>query len=314
MNRLEGKVILVTGANGFVGRHLVAKLSKITNIKLFVLSRQEQVSTQENIVWLKGSLEELTPQYWRDVKVNHIDFVFHLGAFTPKTSAESNQIDSITSDNILGTHVMLQGLPQGLVKIIYSSTLDVYAQPENDEVLTEESKVLPNTLYGASKLFCESLVSTWAKERGCNYSILRYGHIYGPGEDKYGKIIPVVIRNLLANQPPIVHGDGSALRDYFYVDDAVEATIRGALVDGNVGPVNIVRGESVALKEVVLILIRLVGNNTYINLIPDKPNGISLRFDNAKMTELLGNWPMTNLEVGLAAEVEAFRRMTNERQ
>lgn len=312
MNKLEGKVILVTGANGFIGTHLVARLSKIADVKLLLLSRQTKQSSQENVIWLKGELGELTPEYWRSLGIGHIDYVFHLGAFTPKISADANRIDSVVDDNISGTRALLQGLPGRPDKFIFSSTIDIYTQPDNGEVSTEGSRVGTTTLYGVSKLFCESLVAAWAKEHGCNYSILRYGHIYGPGEDQYGKLIPVVIRNLLADQVPVVHGDGSTLRDYLYVGDAVEATIRAALVEGDIGPVNIVRGESVMLKEIVQLLIRLIGNNKEIYFLSGKSNGNSLRFDNSLMTKSLGNWQMISLEEGLAAEVEAFRRIENE--
>ena len=311
MSQLEDKVILVTGAHGFIGAHLAARLARIAGVKLLLLSRQDRQSTQQNMVWLKGELGQLSPEYWRAQNISQIDYVFHLGAFIPKISAEANRIDRAVDDNISGTRMLLLNLPGKPAKLVFSSTVDIYAQPVNGEVLTENSRIAPSTLYGASKLFCESLISAWAKECGCEYAILRYGHIYGPGEEQYGKLIPAVIRNLLANQAPVVHGDGSALRDYLYVGDAVEATIRVALVEGNIGAINIVRGESVTLKEIVQLLIRLVGSNKKINFLTDKPNGNSLRFDNGRMTKLLGNWPMTSLEEGLAAEVEAFRRLEN---
>lgn len=313
MNRLEGKVILVTGANGFIGSHLVARLSEISEVKLLLLSRLARQSRANNMVWLEGAMEELTPQFWCSRGINHIDYVFHLGAFTPKTSAEANRIDRIVDDNISGTRALLQSLPGKPEKFVFSSTLDVYAQPKDGEVLTEGSKVSPGALYGASKLFCESLVSAWAAECGCCCSILRYGHIYGPGEELYGKLIPLTILNLLAGQAPVIYGDGGALRDYLYVADAVEATLRAALVEGNIGPVNIVRGESVTLKEIVRLLIRLVGSDLEIEFLSEKPNGTSLRFDNGQMSMLLGEWSKTALEEGLAAEIDAFRRMEHGR-
>jgi len=312
MKQLEGKVILVTGAKGFIGAHLVSRLSKIADVKLLLLSRQAWESTQENMVWLKGELGRLTQGYWHSHSVNQIDYVFHLGAFTPKLSAEANQIDRILDDNVSGTRALLQSLPVKPVKVVFASTLDVYAQVENGDALTESSKVAPSSLYGASKLFCESLVSAWGKEWSCNYAILRYGHIYGPGEDHYRKLIPVAIRSLLANQAPVVHGDGSALRDYLYVGDAVEATIRAACVQGNIDPMNIVCGKSVTLKEIVQLLIRLVGNGKEICFMSHEPNGHSFRFDNNLMIKSLGDLSMTSLEEGLALETEAFRRIVNE--
>jgi UDP-glucose 4-epimerase len=314
MNRLEGKVILVTGAHGFIGAHLIERLSRIVDVKLLLLSRQARQSTQKNVICLQGELAQITTDYWQSKDIRRIDHVFHLGAFTPKTSADANNISRAIDDNISGTHALLQSLPNNLVKLVFASTLDVYAPLANGAVGTESSKIMPNTLYGSSKLFCEDLVTAWAKERNCNYAILRYGHIYGPGEEQYGKLIPAVIRNLMANQSPVIYGDGSALRDYLYVEDAVEATIRAALIEGCVDAVNIVRGESVTLRDIVQRLVQLVGAKQKINFLSEKSNGNSLRFDNGRMKKHLGNWSMTNLDDGLAAEVDAFRRVGNEPQ
>lgn len=311
MNKLEGKVILVTGANGFIGAHLVSRLIKIAGVRLLLLSRQNKQSTQQNVVWLQEELQRLTPEYWRLHDIGHIDYIFHLGAFIPKIASEANLIERVVDDNISGTRALLQSLPGTPKRLIFSSTVDVYAEPKDGEVLTEGSPVKPSALYGSSKIFCEHLISAWSKERCCDYAILRYGHIYGPGEEEYRKLIPVAIRSLLANQAPIIYGDGSTLRDYLYVGDAVEATLRAGLVEGCVGPVNIVRGESVSLKEIVQLLIRLVGNKNETEFLQDKPNGNSLRFDNDLMSKLLGNWSMTSLEEGLATEVDALRRGEN---
>jgi nucleoside-diphosphate-sugar epimerase len=307
MNKLEDKVVLVTGASGFIGSRLVVALSKIIGIKLFLFSRQPLQSTQQNVSWLKGELGQLTPEYWQSQGVNRIDYVFHLGAFTPKYAAEANHIKQAIEDNILGTRALLESLPGKISRFIFSSTLDVYEKLEDGKVLTENSPVNPGDLYGSSKLFCERLISAWAKANDCNYAILRYGHIYGPGEDQYGKLIPVVIRNLFANQSPVIHGDGSTLRDYLYVDDVVEATLRAALVNENIDVLNVVRGESISLKEVVQLLIRLTESDKEIEFIIDKPNTSSLKFDNTLMTKALGVWLKTSLEKGLAAEVDSYR-------
>jgi UDP-glucose 4-epimerase len=313
MKKLEGKVILVTGAHGFIGAHLASRLAKITGVKILLLSRQARQSNQENVVCIRAELRQLSYAYWQSIGINNIDYVFHLGAFTPKTTSDADNVGRSIDDNILGTHALLQSLPNNPAKLIFSSTLDVYLPSASGEVVSELSKVGPSSLYGASKLFCEQLVSAWAKERSCSYGILRYGHIYGPGEEQYEKLIPKVISNLMANQAPVVYGDGGALRDYLYVEDAVEATVRAALIEENLEPLNIVCGASVTLKEIVQHLIRLVGSNQSINFLLDKPNGNSLRFDNGRMKQLLGNWVMVDLEAGLEAEVIRFRRIENER-
>jgi len=308
MNHLEGKVILVTGANGFIGTHLVAKLHRIHGVKLLLLSRQPKQSASEDVIWLEGELESLTPAFWEAHHVDYLDYVFHLGGFTPKNGSTASDIERNIRDNISGTYALLKSLPGVPSGIIFSSTLDVYAPPKDGEVLTESSMLQPTGFYGASKLLCEKLISTWAAANGCRVAILRYGHIYGAGEGQYGKLIPVAIRSLLANQAPRISGDGSVLRDYLFVGDALEATIRAAQAESSVGPVNIVSGTSVTLKSVMQVIQNIIGNGIRAEYLLDKPSGVSLRFDASLMKKIFGDWPMTTLEEGLKEEVEAFTR------
>ena len=88
MNSLEDKVILVTGASGFIGSHLAARLSVIPGVRLLLLTRHASQSTQQGVTWLQAELCQLQPDYWRVREIRNIDYVFHLAAFTPKASAQ----------------------------------------------------------------------------------------------------------------------------------------------------------------------------------------------------------------------------------
>ena len=211
MNRLKGKVVLVTGAAGFIGSQLAARLSSVDNIRLLLLTRANRSALEEGSEWLTAELGSLTKEFWSSKGIGKIDYVFHLAAFTPKSGMDSSNIDQVIDDNIQGTRALLSSLPGKPEKFVFSSTLDVYATPEGVEALSERSRGKPMGLYGASKLFCESLVSAWGQQHSVDYSILRYGHIYGPGEERYKKLIPTVIRGLLKNQGPTTYGDGGAL-------------------------------------------------------------------------------------------------------
>jgi nucleoside-diphosphate-sugar epimerase len=304
MKELQNKVVLVTGASGFIGRHLARRLSSVAGIRLLLLSRQLPVAEDPSATWLQGSLNDLSEGYWRQHEVSRIDVVFHLGAFTPKSSSDENNVERVYSDNLMGTRALLESLPVGLERIVFFSTIDVYAPVVTDHaVLAEHSPVGPTGLYGASKLFCEKLVSVWAKRQGSKYSILRIGHIFGPGEDQYSKLIPQVLRQLVAGKSPVLFGEGKAERDLLYVADAVEAAIRAAIASEDIGPVNIVRGESLPIRDVVELLVQETGASVGIEYIRDKPDGHSLRFDNSMMKEKLGVWPLVSLSDGLAIEV-----------
>ena len=108
-----------------------------------------------------------------------------------------------------------------------------------------------------------------------------------------------------------IYGSGMAERDFLYVKDAVEATVRAACSKESIGPVNIVRGASTSIGEIAELLIEKTGAQVQINFLTDKPDGRSLRFDNAMMRRTLGDWPLVSLSDGLEEEVSAFRRLVD---
>jgi nucleoside-diphosphate-sugar epimerase len=308
LNYFKGKTILVTGGTGFIGTHLVSRLRADENIRLVLLSKKPVSEDSTNEMWICSSLDDLSPEIWRQAGVEHIDILFHLGAFTPKFQTEADRVEEVYRDNLIGTRSLLDSLPSPPDRVIFTSTIDVYAVPPMDGLLDEDSPLGPSGLYGISKLFCEQLIRVYATMFGCGYSILRYGHIFGPGEGAYGKLIPQMIRRLLQGEEPVLYGDGSAERAFLYVSDAVEATLRAAVSNRyEIGPINIVRDASASIRSITETLIRITGFAGGIKYLTDKPNGYPLRFDNRRMREVLGEWNFVSLEEGLKREVDYFR-------
>ena len=314
MNERGCQTILLTGATGFIGRHVRDRLRMLPNTRLVLLSRNPPSDSREGETWVTVALDQLTSRTWQDAGIEKFDVVFHLGAFIPKSSSSGDKLDDIYKSNLLGTRALLDSLGDVARKIIFASTIDVYAQPQDGQVLTESSPLSPLTLYGASKLFCEHLIQAFARHHDYGYTILRYGHIYGPGEEAFAKLIPVAIQALLRNESPVVYGDGNVLRDFLYVEDAVEATIRAATAQiGNIDPVNIVGGRSKNVREIVEILATICGHSKPVAYLMDKPSGRDLQFSNDRMRSLFGCWDLVPLEDGLLREVEHFRSLNQQR-
>lgn len=310
MISLTGKTILLTGATGFIGSHLANRLRQIHGVKLILLSRKAAPESDSNLICVTSALNQLTRQAWLNHDVEKIDVVFHLGAFIPKNPSEVDAVDEIYCDNLLGTRVLLSSLPSIPERIVFSSTVDVYAPPKAGCILTEDSPLDPLSLYGASKLFCEHLIKAYSREHNCGYAILRYGHIYGPGEGAYAKLIPQVIKTLLNNGSPVLYGDGSVQRDFMFVGDAVEATIRAATsAHQKIEPINVVSGQSKPIREFVEKLSEIVGFPGEITYLLDKQGGRSLKFSNDRMLDILGCWDLLPLEEGLRQEINYFMEL-----
>ncbi len=303
----------MTGGAGFIGTHLVKRLLEDSSIHLVLLSKSEVEERYAGVTYVVAPPGKLSSETWRKAGLERIDFVFHLGAFTPKTQEQGDFIEAIYRDNLLGTRELLASLPAPPVRVVFSSTLDVYAQLPDDTVLTEASPVGPSNLYGASKLFCEQLIRTYARSQNCGHAILRYGHIFGPGEGAYGKLIPQTIKHMLSGKAPVIYGDGSTERDFLYVTDAIEATVRAAMSDApELGPVNIVRGASVSIRTIVEILISILNYSEEIQYVSGGSMRSSLRFDNSQMRKDLGHWDLVPFEDGLKEEVRYFQSCINE--
>jgi len=289
---------LLTGATGFVGGHLLSRLVR-EGWQVTAIVRESSADLGSDVRSVRADLADLGPDA---LGGEAFDAVFHLGAYTPKTSGASDS-DAIVAANIVGLRRLLAATT-AVRRFVFTSTLDVYAPAADGERMDEGSALGPRSLYAASKLFGELLVQDAGVASGVDTVVLRYGHLYGPGEDAYDKFVPLVIRNLMQGRPPYVYGDGSAEVDLLYVEDAVEATLRAASRPEASGVINVVRGTSHSLRAIATELVDIVGFLGDIRYVPDRPQKPGIRFDPARMRERLGTWPLVDLAEGLRREVE----------
>jgi UDP-glucose 4-epimerase len=300
---MKPRLIVLTGANGFIGQHLLERLLADEDLRVVVIGRRRPDALKDRGVFLESDLNTLSAKRLAEACGSEVDTVFHLAAAMPKNSEQANQYAEMQQGNVEITERLLQVLPCATRRFVLVSTIDVYRPSVLGEPVTEKTPVEPATVYGAMKACAEHLVRIEARRRQFGYTILRLGHIYGPGEEAFQKLIPQAIRNLLQGRPPVMFGDGLALRDFLFVTDAVEAVLRSAIAPDAIGEtINIVSGRSVSLRETLEMLIQVSGRSVGIDIRAGQPNGISYRFENSRMRTVLGEWPMVPLKDGLQRE------------
>ncbi len=165
--------ILVTGASGFIGRHLVSFL-KDKDVNLVCLTRNNKI-TDKKVKWIVG---DITKQNSISGITEGIEVVYHLAAVMNTTAKKK---DSFYESNIKGTKNIISECKKTGSKLIYISTVGVYGPGLN---FSEESKVNPTNLYEKTKYESEKLIL----ESGLDYIILRSGLVFGPGDKNFGKI------------------------------------------------------------------------------------------------------------------------------
>jgi UDP-glucose 4-epimerase len=302
MNLLATQQVAITGANGFIGTSIINRLAR-DQVRAIVIGGTATPGQRS----VSGRLQHLTAEAWQDAGVDRIDTLIHLAAFTPKNQEDGNDAWAVVENNVVATQRLLETLPQRPQRIIFGSTLDVYASLA-EQPLTEESALGPTSLYGASKLLAEGLLMDYCRRVGTECVILRYGHIFGPGEQAYSKLIPATIARILQGSAPVILGEGNAVRDYLYVDDAAEATVRAATaqITGSEQVINVARGASVSIKTVVQSILSLAKADLNISYVAalEAP---SIEFDTRRMRQILGTWELTPLETGLHSEIGFMR-------
>ena len=288
-------MILLTGASGFIGKHLLAELiQEYGKDSILALTS----TTVEEAHYLLHNGYNFEADYFiKSGYGTQIDTIIHAGAYTPKSSKGANDVVKCNSNIITADKLLSADLPN-LKKIIYLSTLDVYGPAE---VISESSLVQPGSLYGESKLYVEKMITVWANANNKVHQILRVGHVYGPGEQAYQKIIPLTIKKLLQGQPLQIWGTGKEIRSFIYIEDVVKGIVNALKLTINSGIINLVSSQKITIAALVYKLIAFSGKSIVPEVVPVDVPGKDFVFDNHKMKDLLFS-NETSLDDGLFQE------------
>ena len=270
----------MTGTSGFIGSRLLqtARAMYGDNVTAF----SSHPSEGNHIVYANRTDFSLAPAEL--ALVEDANVLIHAGAFIPKCGTEANQIKSCNS-NIAFTEELLALPWRNLKKIIFLSTVDVYNN--FDCPISEATLTVPTTLYGMSKLYCERMMSLHAAERGIAIQVLRIGHVYGPGEEQYVKVIPKAIERIIVGGDVELWGEGEELRSFIYISDVVTAILKAVELQEEPGVINVVGGNVISIRDLLEKLIAIGGRQTKIVQQEFSGTRRDLVFDNTKLKRYL---------------------------
>ncbi|MBI2075746.1 MAG: GDP-mannose 4,6-dehydratase [Candidatus Aenigmarchaeota archaeon] len=295
--------ILITGGAGFIGSHLsrylIGKGHKITilddfsnsspaNIRDMLLNRQIRL--------VKGDV--------RDAKLineitDGIDIIFHLAAqiHIDKSILEPKYTFDV---NVLGTLNILEAArKRDFEKIVFASTSEVYGTALKDRI-DEDHPLNPQSPYAASKAAADRLCHAYSKTYGMNVSIIRNFNTFGPFQKDtgYGSVIPIFIRRVLENKPPIIYGSGEQTRDFMYIDDAVHAY--DIIMNKNAdGALNFGSGRDITINDLANLIIRLCGKDLTPVHVESRPGEVMKLCADTSKSRALGFEPKYTLESGI---------------
>lgn len=227
----ENKIAVVTGANGFLASHLTisllengAKVLGVVKEKLpmSLLSIKLKEKKSKNLLIIKKDITDCS--FIKKLFDNYKpDFCFHLAAQAIVGKANKSPVNTFRT-NIMGTWNMLEAvrLFSNKTSLIVASSDKAYGEHKRLPY-HEEAPLKALHPYDASKACADILTRTYAHTYNLAAVVTRCANLYGPGDNNFSRIIPDTIRSIISNKNPIIRSDGTPLRDYIYVEDAVSA-------------------------------------------------------------------------------------------
>ncbi|HET8892611.1 MAG TPA: NAD-dependent epimerase/dehydratase family protein [Gaiellaceae bacterium] len=301
--------VLVTGGAGFIGSNLArALLDAGHDVRVL-----DNFSTgnRENLGGIDVEIVEGELRSYERVHnaVRGVEVVYHLGALG---SVPRSVQDPLTSSavNVEGTlNVLLAARDEGVRRVVFSSSASVYGSSRTMPT-TEDSLPDPISPYGVAKLaaerYCVSFSRVYEKFETV---VLRYFNVFGPRQSpfsQYAAAVPLFITKIAAGEEIDVYGDGEQSRDFTFVGNVVDATIRAGGADGASGEIfNVAAGSPASVNHVAETIGSILGKPVHRRSLPQRAGDLRDSWaDLSKSEQMLGYRPQTGLEEGLRRTID----------
>lgn len=275
------KNILVTGGSGFIGSNLALELqARFPKASIAILD-DFRGSSFKNLLGFKGDVLAFNAaeRSWLDgFKNRSLDVIFHLASITDTTVLDEQKM---MFDNVEGFRNILELASAKQAEVIYASSAAVYGS--QDEPMKESDAGAPNNIYGFSKWTMENVARSW--EGKLKIVGLRYFNVFGPREYFKGNAASMtyqLAKQMMAGRRPRIFKFGEQKRDFIYVKDVVEATIRARESRQNT-VLNVGTGTATSFNDVIAALNEGLGTNLEPDYF-DNPYDFYQNFTQADMT------------------------------
>ena len=321
-SKLKGKVVSITGSNGYIGSALTRELEKYS-LKIIRISRKQLTPKDGVEDWV---LDLNKKSSWIKI-VNRSDIIFHLSGNTSIYDAEKDPKESLISTlfpiiQLINASKKLSRIP----RVIFSSTATVYGLTEVLPVL-ETKRPSPITVYDLHKFFAEQQLLVASSSNIIDAISLRLANVYGPSpteslaQDR--GILSKITKRRFALKNLQIYGNGDYLRDYIYIDDVVNAFLHASVMDydillnKNQISLNVASGIGTPVKEVFELISREIEKITGIRgdienvAWPEEVNEIEKRNyigSNELIKSLTGWQPSVSLEEGIRLLVKHYSK------
>jgi len=311
---IKNKKILVVGAGGFIGGHLVKKLLENNNSIVSCDIKPKEYWFQDFSVVKNFYETDMKDINFCREATKDVEYVFNMACNMGGMGFIENNKAECMQSVLINTNLLIASKENKVKRYFFSSSACAYNKTKQQEVFIDGLKeedaypADPEDGYGWEKLFSERMCRHFQEDYGLEVRVARYHNIYGPmgtydgGREKApAALCRKVIQSKNENKNSIdVWGDGEQTRTFLYIDDCIEGTLRLFESDYS-DPVNIGSDEQVSINQMIKIIENISGiKELDKNYQLDKPKGVRGRSSNNDLVKKILNWSyQINLKEGL---------------
>lgn len=323
MSHWKNRNVFVTGCTGLLGssltRHLVEQGANVVGLVRDGVPRSLliQEGLLQKISVVHGALEDYM-LLERALNEYEIEVVFHLAAQTIVGTANRNPLSTFEA-NIKGTWQLLEACRRvpTVKRVVFASSDKAYG---DHEILPyqEDAPLIGRHPYDVSKSCSDLIAQSYHHTYGMNVCITRCGNLYGPGDLNFNRLIPGTIRSLLNDERPVIRSDGSYIRDYFFVEDGVEAYLHLAEAMDRLElgghAFNFSNELQISVLDLVNRLTQLMGRTDLAPVVLNQASGeIKHQYLSAEKARTMLDWhPRHTVEEGLSHTIAWYRNFLAE--
>ncbi|SEA44554.1 SDR family oxidoreductase [Pedobacter hartonius] len=259
---------LVTGGAGFIGSNLVhyllkygaAKVRVLDNLSTGSLKNLEEFGSNPAFEFIEGDIRDLETCKRSCSKIDYVSHQAALGS-VPRSIYDPISTNQVNIDGFL--NMLLSVKDEQCRRMVYAASSSTYG--DSHELPKKEEQIgNPLSPYAVTKLVNELYADVFRKTYGTDSIGLRYFNVFGPKQDPggaYAAVIPLFIRSVLTNHPPLINGDGNQTRDFTFIENVIQANVKALLFSGPLPHTvyNVACAEQITLNQLWAML-KTLGN------------------------------------------------------
>lgn len=307
--------ITIVGAAGFIGTNLVKKLAQNNEINITVIDKEDVYFDTirsfgfENVKYEVSKFE--TDENYEELLKN-TDVLFHLLSTTSPSNSNQFISDEIRDNVIVTSRILDACVKVEVQKVIFLSSGGTVYGKHDECPLSEDMPTDPITSYGIQKITIEKLLYLYNYMYNLDYRIFRLSNPYGPYQRPNGKlgVVTTFVYRAVKNEPLNIYGDGSIVRDFIYIDDAVAAIVKASFSENSLYKLyNIGSGSGISIKELIECIKKEIAPDAVVNYEQARKVDVPENFLNVKRFEAeYGKINRTNLTEGIQKTADFFRQ------